>query len=170
MTGDSFVRNRPGTMAPEATAVRSLVKVPDQNDVILDKLEQQLDAVPYQQKFFEGEALQLAESEKRYHELRQLAVAVSLRLADLGVKVVGAHPELSGLGARFVARDLQGRDYSIDLHLDDEQRMANVEFDQQLDGLDTVNLVERAVRTRFAAYLEEERLAKLGIVRGKKAS
>lgn len=166
---DSFVRDRPGSMAQEATPVRSLIKVPDENDVILEKLEQQLDAVPFQQKFFEGEELTDAESHKRYHELKQLAGAVNVRLADMGVKVIGAHPELNGRGARLVARDLQGRSYDIDLHVDDEQRMTGASFDAMLDGLDTVNLIERSVRARFAAYLEEERMSKLGVVRGKKA-
>ena len=150
-------------------ATPGIVKTHD--DVVLDTLEAQVDfADGFQKKYFEGEALNADQLQSRERELRALGKAISLRVADIGVRVVGAFPENDGRGARFVAVDLQNRQYTIDLHLDDEQRMRGDTFDAQLDGIDSVNISEKAIRQARWEYLEDERLAKIGIVRGKKVS
>ncbi len=152
--------------AKPALAPAGIVKVPGVDDV-LDRVELALDGQDFRNKFLEGEQLKQDEERKRFSELQALAKAVTVRLADLGVRIVGAQPELVGRGARFHGTDAAKRDYVIDLHLDDEDRMRNRDFDAQLDGLDTVNLIERAVRARHAEYLENERLERLGLARGR---
>jgi hypothetical protein len=147
-----------------------IVRTPGVDNVI-ETLEGQVDFVEgYASKFFEGHELDKDEARKRERELSELAKAVNLRIADIGVRIVGAFPELKGKGALLRGVDLLNREYSIELHLDDEQRMRGDTFDAMLDGLDTVNMIERGIRLRLDAYLEEERLDRLGIVRGKKAN
>jgi hypothetical protein len=140
-------------------------------DKVLDTMEGHIDfAEGYQRKLFDGEQLDEQAVAARMRELKALGKAISLRVADIGVRVVGAYPELQGRGARFVAVDLQNRQYKVDLHLDDEQRMAGETFDAMLDGIDSVNISEKAIRQALSDYLEAERLERLGLVLGKKAS
>jgi hypothetical protein len=152
--------------AKPALAPAGIVKSPEV-DGVLEQVELSLEAQDFRNRFLEGEELQRDETERRFRELKALASAVNIRLADLGVRIVGAQPENVGRGARFHGTDAQNREYVIDLHLDDEDRMRDRDFDAQLDGLDTVNLIERAVRARHAEYLENERLERLGLLRGK---
>lgn len=151
-----------------ALAPAGIVKTPGVDD-LLDRVELALDAQDFRNEFLEGKELAQDESERRFRELRAVSKAVDVRLADLGVRMLGAQPETVGRGARFHGSDLKGREYVIDLHLDDEDRMKSKDFDAQLDGLDTVNLIERAVRARHAEYLADERMARLGLVRAKPA-
>jgi hypothetical protein len=153
--------------AKPAAAPAGIVKVPGVDDV-LERVELAIDAQDFRNEFLEGKELQRDETEKRFHELKALGKAVTVRLSDIGVRILGAQPENVGRGARFHGVDGRGRNYTIDLHLDDEDRMKSKDFDAQLDGLDTVNLIERAVRARYAEYLADERLQKLGLVKGKK--
>lgn len=150
-----------------AAAPAGIVKTPGVDDVI-ENVEKALDGQEFRNRFLEGEELQRDETERRFHELKALGKAVTVRLADLGIHIIGAQPENVGRGARFHGTDKQNREYTIDLHLDDEDRMKSKDFDAQLDGLDTVNLMERAIRARHAQYLEDERLQRLGLARGKK--
>lgn len=152
--------------SPEIGATSGVVKSLD--DTVLDTLEGHIDFVEsYQKKVFEGEAVKKAELERRYHELSQLAAAITSRLTDIGVRIVGAFPEEQGLGARFAGVDREGRVYRVDLHLDDEQRMAGAGFLAMLGGTDSVYLIEKAIRQTREGYLETELLARLGMVRGK---
>ena len=160
-------------MADEPKAIgptAGIVRTPGVDDVI-ETLEGQVDFVDgYASKFFEGHELPPDEVRAREAELAQLARAVNARLTDIGVRIVGAWPELRGKGAMLRGVDKQNREYRVEFHVDDEDRMANKSFDAMLDGLDTVNMIERGIRQRLDAYLEEERMARLGIVRGKKAN
>jgi hypothetical protein len=149
----------------EIGATPGLVKSFD--DKVLETLEGQVDFVEgYQRKFFEGQQLAQDELDRRFRELAQLARAITTRVTDIGVKVVGAFPETMGRGARFVAFDLQGNEYKIDLHADDEARMRGDTFDAQLDGIDSVNIAEKAIREARDKYIAEARLAALGLVKG----
>jgi len=137
------------------------------DDTVLDTLEGQVDFVEsYQSKFFEGQQLAQDELDRRYRELAQLARAITARVTDIGVKVVGAFPEVMGRGARFVAFDREEREYTVSLHVDDEQRMANESFDAQLDGIDSVNIAEKAIREARDKYIADSRLEALGLVKG----
>ncbi len=155
---------------PEFGATAGIVRTPGVDDAI-ETLEGQVDFVDgYQKKFFEGQEIAPDELMSRERELKALAKAVTDRLADIGVRIVGAWPELTGKGARLRGLDKKNREYIVEFHVDDEQRMRGDTFDAMLDGLDTVNMIERGIRQRLDAYLEEERMQRLGIVRGQKAN
>jgi len=138
------------------------------DDVVLDTLSAQVDwAEGGQRLIFEGRELASDELAKRGRELALLATAVSKRLEDVGVRIVGCWPENNGLGARFKGLDRESRVYEVDLHLDDELRFVGATFDSMLGGLDTVQLMESSIRAKRAEYLETERLALLGLVLGR---
>lgn len=150
----------PSAIGPTPGIVKS------EADTILDTLHAQVDfAEGYQRRVFEGEQVAAGELRRRERELVELASAVNKRLADVGVRLIGAWPEVKGLGARFKAIDAEGRDYEIDLKLPDEERVAGMPFSSILGGLETVRLMESAIREKRAAYLESERFARLGLVR-----
>lgn len=112
-------------IGPTAGIVRTVA------DDVLDRVEGEADATAFRARFFEGEELSNQEYESRCRALREIAAECNKRLLGQCVEIVGAHPERLGFGARFVGKDTDGRDYTIDFKLDDQDRMDGLPFESK---------------------------------------
>lgn len=132
-------------------APAGIVKSPEV-DGVLDKVEEALDGADFYNEFIEGSVIDSGEIRARTASLKEIALACNTRLAPIGVKLIGAYPELAGFGGRFVGVDGQNNSYQVDLHRDDEARMANARFDHIEDGRDSVNMICDAIYLKYHEY------------------
>lgn len=137
--------------AQPAAAPAGIVITPGVDDVI-QALEQQIDHLEYQQRFFEGKELPEADLEFHRQLWRQIIPRCNELLAGR-VRIFGAHPELNGFGARLYGTDSDNREYKLDFHYDDELRMANARIDSEALVRECIDLIVGATLAERAKYL-----------------
>jgi len=137
----------PSDIGPTA----GIVKTPGVDDV-LEQIEASVDAIEFRNRFFEGEQLRESDLERTRRLLQAIVPEVNKRLGGRG-RIIGASPETQGFGARFYGRDAERRDYVIDLHNDDEQRMADKDQAEERLVRETVDMLVGAILQKRAEYL-----------------
>lgn len=137
-------------VAPALSAA-GIVKTKGVDDV-LDKVYESIDAQEFRNKFFEGIDQTPEQLEWQRKLLGQIAIECNKRLAGR-VKIVGAHPELRGFGARFYGVDGDHRNYEVDFRYDDEDRMSGNPMDDESRVRASIDLIVTAVLDKRTHYL-----------------
>lgn len=135
----------------EGVVAAGIIRTPGVDDVI-EGVEKAIDAVEYQQKYFEGEELSAQEQAWARQLLGRIAHECNVRLNGR-IKIVGAHPELMGFGARLYGLDSDNRQYTIDFRYDDEDRMGNERMDDERRVRESIDIIVTELLRQRAVYL-----------------